>query len=98
MTAWPRGSSQFQKYIQVLGKEDTETYYHVTPMKNLELISQEGLVRGKPSSMSGFLGYRKRVGVYVIDHDDDVTNVKEAKAKLKELKREEKVYKEILGF
>ena len=82
VTAWPRGSSQFQKYIQVLGKEDTETYYHVTPMKNLELISQEGLVRGKPSSMSGFLGYRKRVGVYVIDHDDDALQ-----ALLKEAKR-----------
>ena len=71
VSAWPRGSSQFQKYLQTLGKEDTETYYHVTPMKNLELISQEGLIRGKPSSMSGFLGYRKRSGIYIIDHDHE---------------------------
>ncbi len=81
VSAWPKGSPQFQKYLQTLEREDTEIYYHVTPMSNLELISREGLVRGKPSSMSGFLGYRKRNGIYVIDHDDDAvqTLLKEAK-------------------
>ena len=43
-------------------------------------------------------GYEALAIRRLIEQDDDVTNVKEAKAKLKEQQRKVKVYKEILGF
>jgi len=71
VSAWQRGSEQFKKYLDTVDKTSTETYYHITPMSNLENILHEGLIRGKKSSLSTFLGYRSRTGIFVVDLDDD---------------------------
>ena len=71
VSAWQRGSEQFKKYLDTVDKTSTETYYHITPMSNLENILHEGLIRGRQSSLSTFLGYRSRTGIFVVDLDDD---------------------------